>query len=72
MNAGSNGILDWNIVLDDQGGPNHVGNFCDAPVMYDAEEDILDIRLSYYYLGHFSRFIRPNARRVLSVHLRKI
>ena len=65
LNAGSNGILDWNIVLDDQGGPNHVGNFCDAPVMYDAEEDILDIRLSYYYLGHFSRFIRPNARRVL-------
>lgn len=65
LNAGSNGILDWNIVLDDQGGPNHVGNFCDAPVMYNIEEDILDIRLSYYYLGHFSRFIRPNARHIL-------
>lgn len=65
LNAGSNGIIDWNILLDDQGGPNHVGNYCDAPVMYDIQKDYLDVRLSYYYLGHFSRFIRPKARRIL-------
>ena len=66
LEAGANGILDWNILLDEQGGPNHVGNFCDAPVMFDRSSGKLNVRLPYYYLGHFSRFIQPGARRVLS------
>ncbi len=66
LNAGMNGFIDWNILLDEQGGPNHVKNFCDAPVMYDREKGVLDVKLSYYYIGHFSRFIKPGAKRLLT------
>lgn len=65
FNAGMNAYLDWNIYLDEKGGPNHVGNFCDAPVMCDTKADTIDVKLSYYYIGHFSRFIRPGAKRFL-------
>ncbi len=66
LEAGANAILDWNILLDAQGGPNHVGNFCDAPVMYDCESDKLNVRLPLRYLGHFSRFIQVGAVRMLT------
>ena len=65
LEAGANAVLDWNILLDQQGGPNHVGNFCDAPIMYDTVECRLNVRLPFYYLGHFSRFIQPGAVRLL-------
>lgn len=65
FNAGMNAYLDWNIYLDEKGGPNHVENFCDAPVMCDTKADTIDVKLSYYYIGHFSRFIRPGAKRML-------
>lgn len=65
FNAGMNGFIDWNLILDRQGGPNHVGNYCDAPVMCDVDADTIDVKLSYSYIGHFSRFIRSGARRIL-------
>ena len=55
---------DWNIVLDEQGGPNHVGNYCDAPIIADTKEDKLTYQSSYYYIGHFSKYIRPGAVRI--------
>lgn len=64
--AGMTGFLDWNILLDSKGGPNHVGNYCDAPMMYDEATQKLDVKLSYYYIGHFSRFVKPGAKRVLA------
>ncbi|MCA9792582.1 MAG: glycoside hydrolase family 30 protein [Candidatus Eremiobacteraeota bacterium] len=54
---------DWNILLDERGGPNHVNNFCYAPVHKDAEGK-LHYMASYYYIGHFSKFLRPGARRI--------
>ena len=66
LEAGANGIVDWNILLDAQGGPNHVGNFCDAPLMYDCNSERLNVRLPFHYLGHFSRFIQVGARRILT------
>ena len=66
LEAGANGILDWNILLDAQGGPNHVGNFCDAPIMHDCESGKTNVRLPFHYLGHFSRFIQPGAVRMLT------
>ena len=66
LKAGMNGFLDWNLILDSDGGPNHVKNFCDAPVMCDIENDIIDIKKSFYYIGHFSRFIKKNAKRILA------
>lgn len=58
--------LDWNIVLDETGGPNHVGNLCDAPVIVDTKKKVVHYNSSYYYIGHFSKFIKPNATIVKS------
>jgi len=60
------GWSDWNLLLDEQGGPNHVGNFCSASVMADTATGALHYLPSYYYLGHFAKFIRPGARRIAS------
>lgn len=59
------GWSDWNILLDENGGPNHVGNFCFAPVHADTKTGELIYTNSYYYIGHFSKFIRPGARRIM-------
>lgn len=62
-----NGITtyyDWNLILDELGGPNHVKNFCAAPIMANVHEDSYEKRLTYYYIGHFSRYIQPGARRI--------
>ena len=64
LNAGSVGWTDWNILLDERGGPNHVGNYCFAPIHADTKTGSLIYTPSYYYIGHFSKFIRPNAKRV--------
>ncbi|MEL1240350.1 glycoside hydrolase family 30 protein [Flavobacterium sp. DGU99] len=64
FNNGTVGWTDWNILLDQNGGPNHVGNFCFAPVHADINSGELIYTPSYYYIGHFSKFIRPEARRV--------
>lgn len=67
FNQGTVGWTDWNILLDENGGPNHVGNFCFAPVHADNTTDELIYTPSYYYIGHFSKFIRPGAKRVSTV-----
>jgi glucosylceramidase len=64
FNAGTVAWTDWNILLDQNGGPNHVGNFCFAPVHGDTETGELIYTPTYYYIGHFSKFVRPGARRV--------
>jgi len=66
MNHGVEGWIDWNLCLDEQGGPNHVGNFCSAPVICNTQNDEILQQPSFWYLGHFSRFIRPGACRAVS------
>jgi glucosylceramidase len=66
FNTGTQGWTDWNILLDERGGPNHVGNFCFAPIHADTRTGTLIYTNSYYYIGHFSKFIRPGARRILA------
>ena len=51
--------IDWNLILNEQGGPNHVGNYCSAPIIVDTHSKDLLYQSSYYYIGHFSRFILP-------------
>jgi glucosylceramidase len=53
------GWIDWNVVLDRDGGPNHVGNFCGAPIMIDTETGEVYYTPVYYVLAQFSRTIRP-------------
>ncbi|HEY5561661.1 MAG TPA: glycoside hydrolase family 30 protein [Clostridiaceae bacterium] len=55
---------DWNIVLDEIGGPNHVGNYCDAPIIAETKINEVFYESSYYYIGHFSKFVRPGAYRI--------
>ncbi len=64
LNAGITASFDWNLLLDEKGGPNHVGNFCAAPIMCNTAEDSYEKRLTYYYIGHFSRYIKQGAVRI--------
>jgi len=64
FNNGTVGWTDWNILLNENGGPNHVENFCFAPIHADVIADSLIYTPSYYYLGHFSKFIIPGAKRI--------
>jgi glucosylceramidase len=64
LNSGTVGWIDWNMVLDHHGGPNHAGNFCDAPVIVNTDTGEVFFQSSYYYMGHFSKFIERGARRI--------
>ncbi|WP_440134623.1 glycoside hydrolase family 30 protein, partial [Chitinophaga sancti] len=66
FNSGTVAWTDWNILLDEKGGPNHLGNLCFAPVHADSKTGELIYTNSYYYLGHFSKFIRPGAKRIIA------
>ena len=64
FNNGTVGWTDWNVLLDENGGPNHVHNYCFAPVHYNTKTDKLIYNSEYYYIGHFSKYIKPGARRI--------
>lgn len=64
FNCGTVAWTDWNVLLDENGGPNHVGNFCFAPIHADTRTGKLIYTNSYYYIGHFSKFIQPGAKRI--------
>lgn len=64
INEGMNSFIDWNILLNEEGGPNHVGNNCEAPFMFDREKKELRQMESADYLWHFSHFIEPGAKRI--------
>lgn len=65
FNHWTEGWIDWNLLLDTTGGPNHVNNLCSAPILADTERDELLFQSSYYYLGHFARFVPAGSRRIL-------
>ena len=64
FNSGTVGWTDWNILLNEKGGPNHVQNFCFAPIHADTQRNELIYTPTYYYIGHFSKFIKPKAKRI--------
>ncbi|MFV0606558.1 MAG: glycoside hydrolase family 30 protein [Niabella sp.] len=66
FNAGTVGWTDWNVLLDETGGPNHVGNLCFAPVHGNTKTGELIFTNAYYYIGHFSKFIKPGAKRIIA------
>ena len=63
--------IDWNLILNEKGGPNHVGNYCSAPIIVNTKSQELLYQSSYYYIGHFSRFIMPGDKIVNSVNTNK-
>lgn len=64
LNNWVDGWVDWNMVLDRQGGPNWFKNWCVAPVIVDPDADEVYFTPLYYTMSHFSRFIRPGAIRI--------
>jgi len=64
LNNWVDGWVDWNMVLDTKGGPNWFENWCVAPVIVDPEKDEVYLTPLYYTMAHFSKFIRPGAKRI--------
>ena len=64
LNNQVDGWVDWNMVLDRQGGPNWFKNWCVAPVIVDAENDEVYFTPLYYVMAHFSKFMRPGAVKI--------
>ena len=71
LNRWTVGWIDWNLLLDERGGPNHVGNFCSAPILADRASGTLMHQSAYWVLGHFTRFVKPGAQRVLCASARQ-
>ena len=72
LNHWTVGWIDWNLLLDTSGGPNHVGNYCSAPMLADVAKDHLMPQSSYAALGHFARYVQPDARRVLCAATKEV
>lgn len=66
LESGANSFLDWNMLLDEQGGPNYVGNFCCAPFQYYSDGRGLQKQRVYDALWHFAHFIPTGSKRILS------
>jgi glucosylceramidase len=64
LNNGACAWTDWNILLDETGGPNHLNNFCFAPMHADTRDGSLHYMNSFFYIGHFSKYIKPGAKRI--------
>jgi glucosylceramidase len=60
----SEGFIEWNLFVNEEGGPNHVQNFCEAPIMYDRSSKKLLFKPSYYVIGHFSKYVDKGAKRI--------
>ena len=66
LNNWAEGWVFWNLLLDETGGPCHVGCHGLAPIMYDSRINELVYLNTYYVFGHFSRFIKPGAKRIVA------
>lgn len=64
FNNGTAAWTDWNVLLDETGGPNHKGNFCFAPIIADTRTGEVHYTYEYYYVGHLSKYVKPNAQRI--------
>ena len=66
LQAGMCAFYDWNLLLDEKGGPNHVGNYCHAPFLYDTVEHKLMPQKTQEQFYMFSHFILPGSVRIAS------
>eukprot|EP00439_Symbiodinium_sp_Y106_P049138 s2314_g6.t1 len=57
LNAGGAGWIDWNLLLNEDGGPNHVGN---------VTEQQIHLHPQFFFLGHFAKYIIPGSKRLLT------
>jgi glucosylceramidase len=64
LNNQVTGWVDWNMILDDKGGPNHANNWCIAPIIVKPETHEVYYTPLYFVMKHFSNYIRPEAKRI--------
>jgi glucosylceramidase len=64
LNHHFTGWIDWNLLLNTRGGPNHARNYCLAPILVDSGKDHIYYTPLYYAMAHVSKFIRPGAQRI--------
>ncbi len=80
FNNFTSAFCDWNILLNEFGGPFHnrdrstsnteklvyenKGVGCYAPVLYDSNTKELNYTPIYYYIGHFSKYVKRGAHRI--------
>lgn len=64
MNHWFIGWLDWNLILNDQGGPNWFNNVADACIIALPEKDEFIKQPVFYVMGHFSKFIPSGSVRI--------
>jgi glucosylceramidase len=76
------GFLDWNVLLDNKGGPDHGGpDECEGLIQCGSDAMLIaDLTASppvvykqafYWYMGHVSRFVPPGSVR-LGTHLARL
>ena len=63
LNAGMNRWIDWNFLVDKDGGPRHVPMGFTSGLIVD---DDFHYRkpIMYHYIGHISKYIAPGAKRI--------
>ncbi len=66
MNHGLNGYIDWNILLNTNGGPNWQENYCKSPILIDENTKEIIKTPIYYYLGHIAKFF-PKDCQIISI-----
>ena len=64
LNHGMSAFYDWNLLLDEKGGPNYVKNYCLAPFLYDTHAKKLVPQLLAQYMEHFSHYLVPGSVRI--------
>ena len=64
LNSGINAFVDWNLVLDYNGGPNHKKNYCNSPIMINKDKTGYIKTPTFYYIGQFSKYIKPGSKRI--------
>lgn len=64
LNFYSVGWIDWNLVLNTIGGPNHLQNYCDAMIIADIEAQSIYFQPSFYYMGQISKYVPRNSIRI--------
>ncbi|KAL7297825.1 hypothetical protein TKK_0008858 [Trichogramma kaykai] len=67
LNHWVTGWVDWNLALNEQGGPNWIENFVDAPIIVDESNDSFYKQPMFYVLTHFSKFVPRGSVRIESI-----
>jgi len=62
LNAGMHRWIDWNLIVDKDGGPRHLPNGFTACMIAD-DEGGYRTNICFAYVEHFARYIQPGAKR---------